>query len=235
MSRASSDAAGGHARPVGQPRRHGCDTRRRVSIRDDPIAREPESQNASGAQAYEIQSLYEMTHNLFVTAGYKPSGTRAQNVNTIDEVPDSSWFTNRIGAQRRPYADAIARGPIAGAPPDPSHWVFIGEKTSGVHPGFSARDARGETWFIELDPRTNPEGATAAVDDRDEVLLGLRLQPGGDVPDHVRSEARDDRPEGHGASALRRENAVHVGRSARDPRNGRAQSPTGPIASSPAA
>jgi hypothetical protein len=33
-----------------------------------------------------------------------------------------------------------------------------------VHPGFRARDARGETWFIELDPKTNPEGATAAVE-----------------------------------------------------------------------
>ena len=37
------------------------------------------------------------SYNLFVTSGYKPSGTRAKNINTIDEVPDSSWFTNRIG------------------------------------------------------------------------------------------------------------------------------------------
>jgi hypothetical protein len=139
---------------------------------DDPIAREPESQDARHAQAYEVESLYEMTHNLFVTAGYKPSGTRAQNVNTIDEVPDSSWFTNRIAPAQRGQTpmgqtpisvEAIARGPIAGAPPDPSRWVLIGEKTSGVHPGFRARDARGVTWFIELDPKSNPEGATAAV------------------------------------------------------------------------
>ena len=65
---------------------------------DDPIAREPESQDASKAQPYDIGSIYEMTNNLFVTAGYKPSGTRAKNINTIDEVPDSSWFTNRIGS-----------------------------------------------------------------------------------------------------------------------------------------
>jgi hypothetical protein len=134
---------------------------------DDPIAHEPESQNAAGAKPYEIQSMYEMTYNLFVTAGHKPSDTRARDINSIDEVPDSSWFTNRIGpyqtGQPQVTTDAIARGPIAGAPPDPSHWVLIGEKTSGVHPGFRARDARGETWFIELDPKTNPEGATAAV------------------------------------------------------------------------
>src|SRR5262245_18750761 len=64
---------------------------------DDPIAREPESQDASKAQPYFIGSMYEMANNLFVTSGYKPSGTRAKNINTIDEVPDSSWFTNRIG------------------------------------------------------------------------------------------------------------------------------------------
>lgn len=134
---------------------------------DDPIARAPESQNAAGAKPHSIQSMYEMTYNLFVAAGHKPSGTRAGDINSIDEVPDSSWFTNRIGpyqiGQPRVTTDAIARGPIAGAPPDPSHWVLIGEKTSGVHPGFRARDARGETWFIELDPKSNPEGATAAV------------------------------------------------------------------------
>ncbi len=130
--------------------------------RDDPIAREPESQDASGAQSYDIESLYEMTHNLFVTADYKPSGTRAANINTIDEVPDSSWFTNRIGV--KPISvDEIARGPIAGAPPDPSRWVVVHHKTAGVHPGFTARDARGETWFLQFDPRSSPEGATAAV------------------------------------------------------------------------
>jgi hypothetical protein len=73
---------------------------------DDPIAREPESQSASGAKSYDIQSLYEMTHNLFVTARAKPSGTRAQDINTIDEVPDSGWFTNRGVIT----PDAIARG-----------------------------------------------------------------------------------------------------------------------------
>jgi hypothetical protein len=130
---------------------------------DDPIAREPESQDASGAQPYEIGSLYEMTYNLFVTSGYKPSGTRAKNINTIDEVPDSSWFTNRMGSTRV-TADEIVRGPNRGAAPDPSRWVLIREKTSGAHPGFTARDAKGETFFLEFDPPWAPEGATGAVE-----------------------------------------------------------------------
>ena len=91
-----------------------------------------------------------------------PSGTRARNVNTIDEVPDSSWFTNRVGAGEVSL-DALARGPNTGAAPNPEKWVLIREKSSGYAPGFTAKDANGETWFISFDPPSNPEGATAAV------------------------------------------------------------------------
>jgi hypothetical protein len=129
---------------------------------DDPIAREPESQDASTAKPYFMGSLYEMSNNLFVTAGYKPSGTRAKSINSIDEVPDSSWFTNRIGSTRVTVEEMV-RGPNRGAPPDPSHWTLTREKTSGSHPGFTARDAKGETWFLEFDPPYFPEGATGAV------------------------------------------------------------------------
>jgi hypothetical protein len=130
---------------------------------DDPISREPESQNASEAQPSPIQQLYEQVYGLFVVSGFKPSGTRAQNINTIDEVPDSSWFTNRIGTTTV-TPEQLARGPIVGEPPDPSKWVVIREKTSGAHPGFTARDGKGETWFLEFDPPYYPEGATSAVE-----------------------------------------------------------------------
>ena len=129
---------------------------------DDPIAREPESQDASKSAPYDQSQMYELLYNLFVTSGYKPSGLRAKNINTIDEVPDSSWFTNRIGT-RAVTTDEIIRGANVGEPPDPSKWVLIREKTSGAHPGFTAMDAKGQTWFLEFDPPKFPEGATAAV------------------------------------------------------------------------
>ena len=129
---------------------------------DDPVAREPETQDASKAQPYFIQQMYEQVYNLFVQPGYKPSGTRAQNINTIDEVPDSHWFTNRIGT-RAISAEELTRGPNVGAPPDPSRWTLIREKTSGSHPGFTAQDGKGETWFLEFDPPYFPQGATGAV------------------------------------------------------------------------
>jgi hypothetical protein len=130
--------------------------------RDDPIVREPESQDASGAAPSELVELYETATGLFVKTGYKPAGRRAKNLSTIDEVPDSSWFTNRAGA--RPLTiEEVVRGPIAGAAPDPSQWVVLREKTSGAHPGVTARDARGDTWFLEFDPDYYPDAATAAV------------------------------------------------------------------------
>ena len=129
---------------------------------DDPIAREPESRDASKAQPYEIPTMFEMLDNLFATPGYKPSGLRAKNINTIDEVPDSSWFTNRIGTETI-TAEVLVRGPNTGAPPDPSSWVLTREKSAGAHPGFTARDAKGETWFLQFDPVPYPEAATGAV------------------------------------------------------------------------
>jgi hypothetical protein len=139
---------------------------------DDPISREPESRDASKAAPYEQSEMYELTYNLFVTSKYEPSGLRAKNINTIDEVPDSSWFTNRVGS--RPVTiEELVRGTNVGAPPDPSKWVVIREKTSGMHPGFTARDAKGETWFLEFDPPEFPEGATAAVAIASKVFYAL--------------------------------------------------------------
>ena len=139
---------------------------------DDPIAREPESQDASRTATYDHAQMYELVFNLFVNSGHKPSGVRAKNINTIDEVPDSSWFTDRIGSGTLTNEELV-RGPNVGAPPDPSKWVLIREKTSGVHPGFTAIDARGETWFLQFDPVHAPEGATAAVSIASKVFWAL--------------------------------------------------------------
>src|SRR5262245_51888743 len=129
---------------------------------DDPIAREHDTQDASRAARSDIGDLYEMVVNLFDNPGYKPSGLHAQDVNTVDEVPDSSWFTNRIGA-RTLTVDEIVRGPIVGAPPDPSKWTVFRQKIAGVHPGVTAKDASGDTWFLQFDPGYYPEAATGAV------------------------------------------------------------------------
>ena len=129
---------------------------------DDPISREPESQDASGVKPTDVGLFYELAYNLFVTSGHEASNTRAQNLNTIDEVPDSGWFTNRIGTLPVSASD-LARGPVIAGRPAPERWTIIREKSAGVYPGFTAKDANGETWFVSFDRPSNPEGATASV------------------------------------------------------------------------
>jgi hypothetical protein len=139
---------------------------------DDPIAREPETQDASGAAPTDVSLFYELSYSLFVTAGRQPSGLRAQNINTIDEVPDSGWFTNRVGS-RAVSTDEIVRGPVVGPPPAPGSWTIIREKASGAAPGFTARDSAGQTWFVSFDAPTNPEGATSCIVVASKLFWGL--------------------------------------------------------------
>ena len=128
---------------------------------DDPISVEPETQDASGVVDYDIDLFIDLSLNLFARPG-DDADIRAVNVNTIDEVPDSSWFTNRVLA--RPLTpDQVARGPLAGTGPAPGQWRVVGQKRSGFAPGFTIRDAAGQLWFISFDANGYPEAATGAI------------------------------------------------------------------------
>ena len=139
---------------------------------DDPIAREPETRSAAGAKPLKIELFFEYASNLFVTAGRAPSNVRAGNLNTIDEVPDSSWFTNRIGSKPM-NAERLARGVNSDIPPAPEKWVLLREKSAGTNPGFTARDANGETWFLQFDQPAYPQGSTGAVEIATKLFWAL--------------------------------------------------------------
>ncbi len=65
--------------------------------------------DASGAAPIEGSNGYDFAEHTFFGVGDRRD-IRAVNVNTIDEVPDSSWFTNRIGVRAMPL-DEVVRGP----------------------------------------------------------------------------------------------------------------------------
>jgi hypothetical protein len=128
---------------------------------DDPIATDPETQDASRVQPWDLNDQYDFVENTF----FKPqdkTAVRAVNINTIDEVPDSSWFTNRIG-QETVSIDEIVRGPLRpdGGPAD-GPWTIIAGKSEGITPGLTIRDSRGIVYFVKFDPPRNPEMASAA-------------------------------------------------------------------------
>ena len=129
---------------------------------DDPLQREPETQDASKVQEWEIGLTPDLLQNLFGRPGDPTPDVRAQNINTIDEVPDSSWFTNRIYS--KPVApEELAKGPNTMDGPAPGRWAVIRGKGAGVAPGFTVRDEKGDVWFLSFDGRDNPVAPTAAV------------------------------------------------------------------------
>src|SRR5687768_8521877 len=73
---------------------------------DDPVWKEVDSQNASGVEEWEINLVYDLAENLFSNPGDRTPEVRAQNINTVDEVPDSSWYTNR----KNLTAEQVAKG-----------------------------------------------------------------------------------------------------------------------------
>jgi hypothetical protein len=154
---------------------------------DDPLSREPESQDASGVEEWDIDLLIDLAMNLFGRPGDRTADVRAGNVNTIDEVPDSSWFTNRIGA--RPVSiDEATTGPLAGGGPAPGRWTVVAPKRSGVAPGFTARDTAGTLWFVSFDAAGHPEAATAAILVANKIFWTLGYWQ---VENHLVTIARD--------------------------------------------
>jgi hypothetical protein len=128
---------------------------------DDPVwVDDDRAFDAAKALPTATGDLYD-----FVEHTYMPPGERvdrpALNINTLDEVPDSSWFTNRIGRQR-PSRDALVRGPDRQARPDIQDWPIVAGKAEGVQPGYRVQDPEKHLWQIEFDPPSNPEMASGA-------------------------------------------------------------------------
>ena len=127
---------------------------------DDPLAREPETQDASNVEEWDNILSYDLILNLFTQPG-DTRRIRASNVNTVDEVPDSSWFTNRVLATEL-SSEELLRGPVANPGAAEGPMTLVQAKPAGVTPGFIGRDSDGVTWFIQFDAPDHPEAASGA-------------------------------------------------------------------------
>ena len=85
---------------------------------DDPLWRDDDMRDIPPVAEYDLSKSYEFVHKTFGET-VKSHGP-ALNVNTLDEVPDSSWFTNRLG-RRDMTIDEVLRGPnqVDGPAPGP--------------------------------------------------------------------------------------------------------------------
>ena len=133
---------------------------------DDPIQVDDDRVlDASGTKEIEGSNAYDFAENTFFPKG-DTSDIRAVNVNSIDEVPDSSWFTNRLGRGAMTTAE-IVRGPNQLDTISIDDWPIIEEKSSGITTGYRVVDPadkspRPRRYQVKFDPPSNPGMASAA-------------------------------------------------------------------------
>ncbi|MCP4634164.1 MAG: hypothetical protein GY855_14660 [candidate division Zixibacteria bacterium] len=127
---------------------------------------EPKERNYNYIQdGFDNQITGQITQSFDLTRQIRNiSNSRKQafNANAFDEVPNSSWFTNR-NARSQMSIEEILRGPDSGEGPDKSgSWIVKRAKTEGVTPGFTIKDPRGEMYLIKFDPQGYSELVTGA-------------------------------------------------------------------------
>ena len=128
---------------------------------DDPIQVDDDAVlDASGAVEVEGSNGYDFYTHTFRKPGDRRD-IRAVNVNTMDEVPDSSWFVNRIGIENMTPAE-IAAGPNQLGELNIDGWPIVQEKSSGITPGFRLTDPDGHLYQLKFDPPANPEMSSGA-------------------------------------------------------------------------
>ncbi len=89
-------------------------------------------------------------------------GGEAVNVNAWDEVPDSSWFANRIGRFGMSTAELV-KGPCNTPALDPQGpWTVTRAKPNGANPGFIITDNVDRKYMIKFDGVVQGPRATAA-------------------------------------------------------------------------
>ena len=117
------------------------------------------------------------------------TGKRVLDVNSIDEVPDSTWFTNRIGI-RDMSIDELKRGPnLSDSPFDHLPWTITGGKVGGRSLGFTFEDAKKRKFLLKFDLKEFAEIETGAHIISHRILYAL----GYNVPeDHIGFVRRSD-------------------------------------------
>ena len=139
---------------------------------DDPLEKEPTPLHVENAKSRKLNDYYDFFLNTFAKPGErhakedrdgKAGLIPAQAVNTLGEVPDSAWFTNRIGS--RPMSiEELLKGPgNESAPSRKAKWKIIGAKSEGVAPGFVIRDTlTGKGYILKFNSLAYPEMATGS-------------------------------------------------------------------------
>lgn len=135
-----------------------------------PLLRDPDEQPfATAPEEYYSPfawdgANYMLFHPISRFFAVDPAGP-ALNVNALDEVPDSSWFENRLGT-RPMTAEEVTRG-SCGKLLDPNmpdgSWTIDKGKDNGANPGFRVNIEGLGKFMLKTDSENSPDRATGAT------------------------------------------------------------------------
>src|SRR5688572_7210811 len=147
-----------------------------------PLLREPEKtfsppppkwEATDRGSATDDQVFYEWDQRMAL----EPT-LSAQNVNSLDEAPDSSFFMNRIG---RVTAKEVRHGGEQGAGLDAGGEIeVVAAKSGGVTGGMRVKDRRGNQFLLKFDP----PGRYGLLSGSEAATSRLLWAAGYNVPDN---------------------------------------------------
>ncbi len=159
--------------------------------KQEPIRVDFDMQTIAKPATYETGYLWYFSNNTFIQPFTKsPFGRKsveAYNVNTLDEVPNSSWFTNRNGVRQMSIAE-IKRAANETDGPAPGALTVVKGKTNGITPGFQVKDSRGDIYLLKFDPIGYLEMSSGA----EAISTRLFYAIGYNVPQNTVSKFRRD-------------------------------------------
>lgn len=131
-----------------------------VFLPDDPHWIDPDRLDVPPPEPRIINDYYDFWIHTFGSPGEHEGA--ALNVNTLGEVPNSSWYTNRHYNDRLSPA-ALGAGPNTnGGPSESAPWRVVSGKTEGKALGMEIVDARGDRYLLKFDPADHLESASSA-------------------------------------------------------------------------
>jgi len=128
------------------------------------IPKPAESEEHFSWETLYLSTFYQIEKPLDLGRSFQKAGQylgisgrdEAENVNVLDEVPNSSWYTRRHFYEPMDIA-ALKQGPNKAGGPDTSRTItVIRGKSEGVTPGFTVKDAKGSIFVIKVDPPELP-------------------------------------------------------------------------------
>ena len=125
-----------------------------------------------------LSHAFDIPDKLLAGARVFGANTRreAVNVNAFDEVPNSTWFTNRNHMRAVPVRELLLGPDSTQLPVKP--WTIKHAKHSGASAGFQIKDAAGRKWLVKLDVRGHPQLSSGA----DMIARTLLHAAGYNVP-----------------------------------------------------